>query len=250
MKYLVVFICHIINEETINRYNIIKNGLPQGYDIIFCSPTPVKFGDNELVIIENFICLNLTNWSWKHSTNLGRNELCYINVYNIYPKYNNYYFIEYDVMFNKQNSSDKWNSFFNKYNEMDIDLLCSHYNKYNVLYSKTMWTPNFLYEVEKNINTDMLYFGFLPICMISNRLLNDIKCYYNNNSDSFFEYLIPSLATYKKYNIYSINKDYIQMDKTIKRTPHHMVNYGSVSWYVENKSIYNDNILIHPVKLK
>lgn len=251
MKYLVVFMCHIINEESISRYNIIKNGLPKGYDIVFCSPTQFEYriDKNEFDSIENFICLNLTNFFWEHRKCLVRNELCYINIYNKYPKYNNYYFIEYDVIFNKNNTSEKWYSFFNKYNEINIDLLCSHYNKYNFLYTESMWEPNFLYKVEKKINTDILYFGFFPMCMISNRLLCDIKKYYNNNIDSFFEYLIPSMATYKKYNIYCIDKDYVQINKCIER-PHYTINNGSISWYKEDKSIYDDNILIHPVKLK
>jgi hypothetical protein len=154
-------------------------------------------------------------------------------------------------MFNKTNTSDKWNEFFNKYNNIDIDLLCSHYNKYDINYHRTIWEYNFLNKVEKNnVNTFILYFGFLPICMISNRLMKDIKDYYSNDdNDSFFEYLIPSMATYKKYNICCLDNDYVQLDKNIINKPPYKINNGSVSWYKEDKSIYDDNILIHPIKL-
>lgn len=245
MKYLVTFICHIINEETIKRYNIIKHGLPEGYDIVFCSPTYLKSD------MEDFVCLNLKDCFWKHIKCHIRNELCYIGIYDKYPEYDKYYFIEYDVIFNKNNTIDKWRTFFNKYDEKNIDLLCTHYNKYNRSYNLAVWKYVFLRRIEKcEVDVNLLYFGFLPICMLSNSLLKDIKLYYSNNDDSFFEYLIPSLATYKNYNIYCIDDDYIQTDKNIIDSAHHKINHGSVSWYQEDKSVYDDNILIHPVKLE
>lgn len=255
MRTLVCYICHFQNDESILRYNILKESLPDNFDILFVAPTECENTNN----INNFICLNLKDNFFKYcDSKYPKNEQTYINVYRLYNDYDFYWFIEYDVIFGRENKIDKWNKFFNTFKYNISDLICSHINNYNKKYMDSSYPIESLIEFTENDNIiksknniirNNLYFGFLPICRISNKLLSIVTDYYSNYYN-FFEFTIPSLAKYNNLQILDLdNTHYSQFKYYITKNPHWKINCGSISWYKEDKRIYDDNVLIHPVKI-
>lgn len=255
MKTLVIYMCHFQNDESLKRYNIIKNSLPSEFDILYISPTYCKNEKN----INDFICLNLKNNFFKYcGDKFPKNEQTYINVYKTYQDYDYYWFIEYDVIFGKENTRNKWNNFFNIFKYNISDLICSHFNKYNEKYMCSIHSIDNLQlnikndniiKINDNIIKDNLYFGFLPICRMSNKLLNLITDYYKNYYN-FFEFVIPSLAKQNNLIIFNLDNTHYSQFKYYKyNNPHFKINCGSISWYKEEKNFYDDNVLLHPMKI-
>ncbi len=269
MDTLVCFICHFINEDIVNRYNIIKNSLFTNYDIKFVIPTKTNENDfNDYEDSIDFIFLNLEKniFLTRKNHNNTRNELIYCNIYKQFPDFKNYYFIEYDVIFG-ENTSENWNNLFNEYNNDNIDLLCCHLNKFNYKYIKSNYSIKNLYDMNtlddgtlindnlivknNNLLLKNLYFGFFPLCKISNRLIKNIYDYYmvkHVGTYSFFEYVIPTMAKQLKFKIVDFNFKLNQFICYIDNELHYKVNCGSFSWYIEDKSKYDKNKLVHPVK--
>ena len=267
MDTLVCFICHFIDENVIERYNIIKNGLLDGYDIKFVIPTTIEnvnFDDfNENI---DYICLNLNDkYVVKNHKNHRhfRNEYVYGSIYNMFDNYNNYYYIEYDVIFGK-NTSENWNKLFKKYDNNSIDLLCCHFSNYDIRYSSSY---NYIPSKMRNMSTSAdgklindniiisdneltknIHFGFFPFCKLSNKLSKLVYEYYfikYPQTFVFFEYGIPSIAMKYNCNVVDFDNEYTQTMNDCN-----LLNGGSMSWYCEDKTIYDRNKLIHPVKEK
>ena len=271
MDTLVCFICHFIDENVIERYNIIKNGLLDGYDIKFVIPTKTNennFNDYEDSI--DFIFLNLEKNIFLNckNNNNTRNELIYCNIYKQFPDFKNYYFIEYDIIFG-ENTSENWNNLFNEYNNDDIDLLCCHLNKYDLNYIQSNYPiakiiymntnddnvcikDNLIIDKYGNIIGNNIYFGFFPLCKFSNKLIKLIYDYYfieHINTYTFFEYLIPSICKKNNLNAVDFSHKFTQFIDYINDNIHYKVNCGSVSWYTENKNKYEGTKLIYPVNI-
>lgn len=270
MRTLVSYICHFVNTESINRYNVIKDGLLEGYDLIYVIPTSL-IDTNSLCLLEgiNYVCLELDKqmncFNIRNNKHFN-NNLIYYHVYKKYFDYDNYYFIEYDCLFNN-NISDNWHNFFMDYDDSSIDLLCCHYVKYNNLHMCGPYTiehmalmnmtdmcelinDGLIFRYNK-LMIDNIYFSFLPLCKLSKDLLKMVNEYYilNNDIYPFFEYVIPTLATKYDMNIITFDDKYTQFIDLLSDNVDFLLNNGSMSWYIEDKDKYNGNILVHPKKI-
>lgn len=268
MKNLVCFICHLINDDVINRFNVIKDGLPEGFDIVYTIPTKIDKRKLKRLKGINYLYLDLSLEELLHPKNnsLPSNDIVYNLVYSQYNDYDNYWFIEYDIMFN-DNKSEYWLNFFNEYKDKDIDLLCCHFNHYNIKhclgpynYSKMIYHS--LIDEETLLNDglvtqdnflllDNIYFSFLVNCKFSKKMMELIYQYYNIDfpqSKCFFEYLIPTLAMKNNLTVVDFDEKYTQFIDYISGNPHFRLNYGSVSWYKENKTQYDGDKFVHPIK--
>lgn len=258
-KIFVGYVCHFQNEESINRFNIIKNALPENYCLYFISATYLE----NTSCIENFININIPkdNFFWQNNT---KNELIYTYIYNLYNEYSYYWFIEYDVIFNKNNTSENWKDLFSAFENKDYDLMCYHFNKYVNYYKQIYDTERILQSMyhddiiktKTNDNpnkllTENLHFGFFPLCRMSNKLMNIVNNYYKlYPHNNFFEYIIPTLAVYNNCSIYNFNTNtnYYQFIDVPSKKHCMFINNGSMGWYQEDKTQYNENMIIHPVK--
>lgn len=269
MKNLVCFLSHIINEEVIKRYEIILNALPNDFELKFVIPT-VLDNKEELKKLDNisyFYCkFDKDYYLNKTINNCSQNNLVYCEIYENYPDYDNYYFIEYDCLFNP-NQSDLWNNFFNYYKDKKIDLLCCHLCKYSLEHKMAMFPISTIIElnkddsnniindnliIEKNkLQTNNLYFAFFVNCKLSNKLIKLVYQYYkidNKEIKSFFEYVVPTIAKKNNLIIEDYDNKYTQFIMYKNLNPHFLLNCGSVSWYCEDKNKYKKNVFIHPIK--
>lgn len=257
MNTLVIYISHVLNDAIIDQYNYLKCACESfEYDIIWCSPNNHLSHDKidivNLDIPDEIIYDKISNAIAGH--------LYITPIYDLYPDYEYYWFIENDVIINNDNQIEGWKNLFNFYNDNISDLICSKINKYTDSYKYQLRYP--FYKLQKylknplsNINIEFIYFGFFPVCRISNKLLNNIKQYYNNN-DGYLEWVIPSLAKYYNYTIESLSTDKFDIDESNNSDNNDNsweINRGSVSWKLkEDKSYKMDypiNTIIHPIKM-
>ena len=259
MKTLICFISHIINENLITQFNnILEVSLKNGYDIIYCSPNIELKND---VLNKYIVNLNLSDKDIfdKYNNNHIKNHKIYISVFNKFNNYDYYWFIENDVTINNDNLVNGWNNLFNYYNTNISDLLCSKITKWTNSEAYKLRYPisllnKYINNIFDTIDYDKLWFGFLPICRISNKLLNIIKEYYKNNN-GFFEYIIPSLAKYYKLTITQFSKNNFDIDLSTynDNDDSRNINRGSISWnktdVIDYQNKYPKNVIIHPIKL-
>lgn len=270
MKTLVSYICHYVNEASIARYEVIKNGMIENYDIIYVIPNALEevnveelLGDIEYGYYEidkNHECFNMKN-NYHYN-----NNLTYCKVYEEFgEQYDNFYFIEHDCLF-KDNVSSRWTSFFNSYEREGIDLLCCHFEDYDAEYQGGLYSIDHMIAMNttkggKVMNDGMIMvdnqlmvsdikFAFMPLCKISKALMEKVHEYYSALSEicPFFEYVIPTLAVKNDMSIVDFETEYTQYIAPEIDNVHWDINGGSMSWYLEDKSKYDDNVLIHPLE--
>jgi hypothetical protein len=242
---LVVFMCHVLDSTAIKRFNIIRQGLPENFDLKFVSLTPLtytnEYNSNEYFINEDeFVTLNIKDVMT--SFNRARNELLYCGVYEKFNNYKQYWFIEFDVIF-RDNLPKYWNNYFNTYKDNNIDMLCAYYRHYknyteyflniNLYHSENITDIKRLHkknygdgmiinlmngftqngnQIKDNLNADYITLAFFPLCMFSNKMMNIIHKYYKilcKNTFRYFEYIIPTLAYRNHVNIKQISTKFI-----------------------------------------
>jgi len=253
MKTLVCFISHIINADLINRFFDIKNAVEGKYDIIYVSPNVYIKDDNLNQYIVNLDIKE--NFFDQKNQNVTKNNLAMLEIYNRYPEYDNYWFIENDVAIFNDNICDGWKNIFRFYDNNKSDLICSKIHKYTEI---SGYTKRYPIENLQNYNIHIPYnellFGFLTICRLSNKLLKQVKKYYDEY-DGFFEYIIPSIAKKLGMQISSFTEDGFDIEDTSNHDDPNGINIGSNTWnetYLLSKlDSYpkNKNIIIHPIKL-
>lgn len=256
MKILVCFISHVINEKLISHYQNIKKSLDNKiYNIKFISPNNI-IENNKLK--NDIINLNITeSLNDKLNNNHIKNNIFYIEIFNKFNNYDYYWFIENDVDINNTDKINGWKNLFNYYINNKSDLICSKINKWTdyIGYQKR-YPISLLNEYNKNNNfifdIDDIWFGFYTICRLSKKLLLNVSDFYKEN-DGFFEYIITSLAKYNKLSISSFTKDGFDIEDILNYDKPHSINLGSNTWdqnYLFNNIYkYNQNIILHPIKL-
>ena len=255
MKILICFISHVINNRLIEQFNSILEVTKDKYDIIYCSPNQIL--ENPL-LNKYIVNLNLSNEGFfdEYNRNHVNNQNIYISVFDKFNNYDYYWFIENDVRINNENLEEGWNNLFSFYINNTSDLICSKIKKWTdsrahqsrfPIHDLNKYLNNIFYSIDYN----KLWFGFLPIYRISNKLLNIVKEYYKINN-GFFEYIIPSLAKYYNLSISSFSDDKFDIDTSNFDGESWKINRGSISWNKEDiisyQNRYPKNTIIHPIK--
>lgn len=262
MKNLICFISHIVTSEIVSLFKEISSGIPEDSEIVFISPTELdrrsEFSKiSELTGGVTNLYLDKTEENLTdQNTYTFRSQLIFKNIYKLFPGYEYYYLIEYDVRF-----IGDWRSLFHHLSRLPEDLICSHFSMYNNIYEQgpyPRWKLRKMFSKEDRLIidesgkiTDDLYFSFLPFCRLSNSLMRLVYDYYETY-DGFFEIVIPTICI--KNDLSVIDLDHLgltcpQLEIKEPDNFHLRCNSGSMSWYEEDKTVYDKpNILIHPIK--
>ena len=256
MNILVIFISHVLNDAIIDQYNYLKCACDYfGYDIIWCSPNK-HLSHDEIEIVNLDIPDEIIHDKIANAT---AGHLYITPIYDLYHDYNYYWLIENDVTVNNDNVTEGWENLFKFYKNNDSDLISSKINKWSTseayqarypLYALNKYNDNCLLA----LNYEKLWFCFIPVCRLSNKLLKYIWQYYNAGNKGYCEFVIASLAKHYDLKISSLSKDRFDIDNsTIHSEIMFNINRGSLSWtYLDSlnyKDHYPKNTLVHPIKL-
>lgn len=254
-KTCIGFLCHIINDETIYRYNKLKKEAPEYYDIYW------------IINDSNYDFKSYNNINFIVIPSVDELKSKYKKVYYLYEKENDdfinsgyhfdcglnfiefrkvirhykyYWFIEYDVYMHN------FNELFTKYDNDNYDVITSNISTLEETYDVRKYSEVYLYNSNNlyniiNYPIQLQYHAFYTISRLSDDILDEMMEYHKGYNFTFFEDLITMIAIHKGYKIK--NNDFCNNNG---------YNDGSNSWsenYVKDE-YFNSNIIIHPIKLE
>lgn len=244
-KTAVLFICHIVNEETVYRYNHLKSGCDKmGYDLFWAldvenidiSVLPEniafhKFSFKEF--IEEFPYMETYSLEMKKDKvrNIPQAAL-YLFDKSHQNEYDFIWTIEFDVCFN-----GNWNEFFEKYQDDDSDLVHTG-NSFRTYMTHSSWIDFNIIQIEvrdKLIEDGHLCASLMCCTRLSKRLIDGIKEFLREIDDraAFFEWVWATVAVKQDYKLRQYFSNYFYyappLDQSFK--------------------LFKQNNIYHPVKL-
>lgn len=224
-KDVILFVCHIINAETMRRYFAIRNTMPEGYDIFWAYDGTVEGEYKDIAFFEfdwGKLCQEYGKGMFTdgHFKNIiyALFEFAKIN------HYRNYWFIEFDAIM----AGDDWYdilSFANKYPDVFISSKIRGFNEINYLMSSSLLKSDYCYRYE----------SFNPIFRVTKDMINKLINTYKNY-DGYYNFILPSVCIE--------GQNYIDLCKTKFSKPENF-HYLPV---IRNNKIKQDGMLYHPVK--
>ena len=211
MKNCIVYLSHVINDNVINRFLKIKYDVKNNYDIYFIFDSNSKYYEetkkygNDI----NFVYINsqtdLNKLKYKRFYNENTIGIAYwflqyfvteLNINN----YDNYWLIEYDVVF-----SGNYNNFFNDIDDnIKTDFVSQYIENYNIKQNWHWWINDFtLYFSIFDYDENKLLKSFNPIFRISKRSILFLDEFLKKtNITGHYEYLLPTLLYNNNFSLF------------------------------------------------
>ena len=196
MKSAVLFIAHVVNESNLKKYRKLKCELSQ-CDVywVFQSDSGrdcSKLHNTDINVFKfDMDKLNKLCYSPIYNKLYGSEHFIMEYFYQVYPQYDFYWGIEYDVVF-----TGNWNVLFNAYGSNNADLLSSHIEKYNEKNKDWVWWNMISFADEDIVEKDCLVKSFNPIYRISNRALNFLDTHLKKDYNGGFYEIIIATSLY------------------------------------------------------
>lgn len=272
---LVSFISHIFSDTILEHYNTIKNSLRDDQELIFVSTNEDIIdilNDNKIKHIFVSISKDKLYSDCIQIDNPARNPhliTIYLDVFNTYSQYSNYWFIENDVTVYNPSENNSFRNIFDYFANNNYDLVCDHLMNIMSNFECKLRYSYFLQVaiLDKNINKYDLWKGFFTICRFSNNFLSTFNKALNDNdiiTKLFFEIGVPTFAKLNEFSCFSLDENNLFSIRNIEhpftepdfRKLHSSVNTGSNSWAkkpyhkTNNYLMYHDNTIVHSIKSK
>lgn len=238
MKEVVLFISHIVNDETINRFRKLNKELSHRCDVYWAyhqEKNDQIFPQDINVYKFNFEGLRELDYRPLYADTIYSN-VNYIlqRFYKDYSQYNRYWSIEYDVVF-----TGNWDLLIGTLEDYDADMISCHIEKYSVGINESWywWKPLFL--VDCNIPIENCVKAFNPIYALSNRALKFMDDFLRRRNCAHFETLVSTA-------LYNNNFKLVDMGGTGSFTPSELRN----KFYVQGSGVNNGTMRFRPVFLK
>ena len=245
MNNVILFTTHFINDTVINHFNMLKSQIKDA-DIYILFDNSV----NECSLDENIYYINkkvAEDHNFKmhyyycnspikkdfYGNNFEYGIYCF---YLDHPEYDNYWLIEYDVIY-----TGNFNDLILKY-EKD-DFVTS-----NILTIKQspfwyFWQLARTYLNYKTFKPTKFIKSFNPIFKISNKVLKDLIKLNNDGNYGFYEIYFPTTINYLGYTIKQFD-ELIGNNQDVIGSSMRFLDHGETI----SKELMKENILYHPVK--
>ena len=255
-KVAVLYLSHIINEESIQRFHLIENGLDDNHDLYWCldvtknsyfeRPNNINFID--FTVQELYQKFKNNGWFHRIPTMLMNVNLVMYKFYEEYPEYDYYWQIENDVIY-----YGDWKDFFERVEKSDSDLLSA------VLEKKSDKNKSWMWWVDA-VDADIEYIkSFNPIYRISNDGIKMVKSFLTKHNGMFFEVFLPTAI----FNEGGVIEDFGGKDEFVKDENINNFYLDNTTNGVDDRSLMAvpkmkiknikylpKNKLYHPVKLE
>lgn len=214
MRTAVLFLCHIVNEETMFRYNLLKKACNElGYDLYWAIDGENRYGKENLPVDVEYHKFSFSQYSadypfiiYNNGCGGKRNNAANAATITFHQsnlnKYDYVWVIEYDACY-----VGEWRDFFRKNQDSDADLITSNF----ICSIRNMYDWWFLGNGRCDRNTIMkieemgaFCRSLNCICRLSNRLLCDIYGFLRKNGKGqlcFYEWVWPTVAKGLGYKI-------------------------------------------------
>ena len=259
MSIAVLFVSHLINKRYLERYLKLRDDLKDRYNVywLFQADTGVS-GEllyNHGVNVVEFTLdeLNDLNYSpiGEHLIP-GNAHFIMEYFYHLHSEYQNYWFVEYDVVF-----TGKWSDLMDAFADNDADFLSSHIERRNKQNEQWAWWPTLSFSCEDTVPEENQIKSFNPVYRISNHALHFLDEYMQRDGNQgHFETSMPTALYNNGFRIEDFggkgefvmqgyyNRFYIQANG---------INNGTMRWCPvyqpdDVDPLQSPNKLFHPVK--
>jgi len=233
---VIVFCCHVLNDDIMREFKKIKDSCSKNFDIVLSydnSRHDLKIDSRyKYNIIYKGIGKKL-GYKSKPFVNIPERHLKYPELYfspeyhvlAFYLKnqsYKYYWRMDYDVRFN-----GKWNKFFDSFLKNDADLIAANLKRYSKDDKWIMWNKINLVGIDNNQKVAV----FFPLVRFSNRALRLLDRKYKTGIYGFCEVIVPTLLNLEGFKIQDIGKQW----------------YDDSIYWLRETTLKKKNKLHHPV---
>lgn len=248
MSNAILFTTHFIDDIVIDHLNIIKEQIKDADIYVLFNDTENKctleneniyYFNSDVVAKHGFVMhyyypyfpKNVNKEFYKNNFEYGL--FCF---YKDHPNYNNYWVIEYDVIY-----TGNWNDLILKYERNDF--VSSNILTYNQCKTWHMWENDQLTHYQTIIPKVKIK-SFNPIFKISRKALKDLILLNHKGNYGFYEIYFPSVLNQLGYSL----KQFDELIGNDQDNPYSSMSYKEND---DNNIFLNGdfkNLLIHPVK--
>lgn len=254
METVILFSSHIVNNETINRYLKIREGIPQNIKIVWC----LNKREGEVYTLPKDIeVFEFTKEDFQYLPYTVFSEDIWFNAnlimmlfYLQNPRYDFYWFIEYDVIF-----TGSWDLLFCAFADTKSDLISSHVERYSNANTSWQWW-DVIELKDKVIPIENRLKSFNPVYRLSHRALSFLHECLSKGNAGYYEVLMPTILYDGGFTLEDFggtgdfvkpgnrNRFYIQGTYTNYGTMRYFPNYSRE----EINALGTANKLFHPIK--
>lgn len=245
----VVFISHCVSESIRSRFLDLVAETPNSHDVYFLYDATDANAEDERSVrdfagdrLRTFVTSDITTnpypnpWADPTRQQLlpGNTDLLFLHFSRMEQEYNQYWFIEYDVVY-----TSSWDVFFESFDDSTADLLGTTLHPHDRRPDWYWWSS---FETPFELNQSEWISGFFPIVRISEELLTHVHEAYLNGWAGHHEAVLPTLANYQGLSIEDIGGDgpYVRDGYTNR----YYTNSPSVDFLFPGTFIY------HPVRAR
>lgn len=191
MKKAVLFISHRVNEDTMEKYQKLRNELSECCDVFWAlDESKEKYIQPEDIPFFRFNISDIHSLGYEmlyDDSIFGNVNFILQGFYKRYPDYDYYWSVEYDVVF-----TGDWRTLINAFEQTDSDLISCHIEKYDIKRNAhwDWWKP--IVWVEEEIPLERCVKSFNPIFCLSNRALSFLDGYFRKGNCGHFETIMST----------------------------------------------------------
>lgn len=210
----VLFRCHNQSKTTLENLRLISEQSPFDVYVVYDCTDKKPLKSNGVQVfnfsLDDYFGLNYKLVSEKQMSEIPTpptNKKIFPLYYNpeyasimfskLYPEYDNYWYIEYDVFFN-----GNWKDFFAKFEQAKEDFLCVDLCQYPF----TWWGDIKKTHLPIDIPEENIFRFFGCINRVSKRLLDVLDYEYSQGKHGFYELTIASFASLHGLTMADLNK--------------------------------------------
>jgi len=217
VRTCVLYLCHVINDETVFRFNHLKRGCDSlGYDLVWVLdslnyvgklPDGVDFFTCSLNSFMRDMPFAVFHADWRTNyANATPGMVLQFHSHHM-GKYDRLWVIEYDSCV-----FGSWADFFTKYESDDADFVTADIRPHecgkNWMWFRTNMPPEFFEWIRDNLP---LHMSLNCCCRLSSRLFEDICSFYKTISrgSKFFEWVWITVAKRSGYKTRCIESNHL-----------------------------------------
>jgi hypothetical protein len=210
----VAFVSHRICPSVRSRFRDLVAETPDSHDVYFLYDATDGTAEDVRTVrqlagerLRTFVAPDITNnpypnpWADPTRKQLlpGNTDLLFLHFAQMEPTYDQYWFIEYDVVY-----TGSWTTFFQSFDDASADLLGTTLYPYDRR-PDWYWWPSF--ETPFELDRSDWISGFFPLIRVSDELLTHVHEAYLAGWTGHVEAVLPTLANHQGLAIEDIGGD-------------------------------------------
>lgn len=205
MREVVLFLCHLVNDEMFMRYAKLQDELSDYCDVYWVFQTDNGADDAELrnrnIRIFDF-SFNEMKGYLGYTPIVDRlipGSLHFVTEYffHMHPDYNYYWLVEYDAVF-----TGNWGDLIAEFTTCNADLITSYIREYKKKDEKSPWLSSLKLVPSNGEGIEKLFMSFNPVCRMSYQALDFLdRLLRDSGNQGHAEILLPTILCHYGFKL-------------------------------------------------